>query len=228
MVDWQTTVLEPAETMWANVLGFLPTVVSVILILIIGWLISSVAQKVITRFLKLARLDSVSEKIGIANILTKGDINYTLAEIIGVLVYWLLMLVVFLMSVNALQLTVAAQLLNQVILYVPNVIASVFILVLGIFFASILANTVRTTAANTGISQARSLGQFTQVIIVTFTILEALNQLKIDTSILQLLVKAALFSIALGVGLAIGLGCKDMAGKYVGQLIDSFRSTGKR
>jgi hypothetical protein len=202
--------------------------VSVILILVIGWLVSSVAQKVITRFLKLARLDSVSEKIGIANILTKGDINYTLSEIIGVLVYWLLMLVVFLMAVNALQLTVAAELLNQVILYVPNVIASVFILVLGIFFASILANTVRTTAANTGISQARSLGQFTQVIIVVFTILEALNQLKIDTSILQLLVKATLFSIALGVGLAIGLGCKDMAGKYVGQLIDSFRSSGKR
>ena len=140
------------------------------------------------------------------------------------LIYWLLMLVVFLMAVNALQLTVAAQLLNQVILYVPNVIASVFILVLGIFFASIIANTVRTTAANAGIQQARSLGQFTQVIVVVFTIMESLNQLKIDTMILQLVIKATLASIALGVGLAIGLGCKDMAGKYVGQLIDSFRS----
>jgi hypothetical protein len=228
MVDWQTTVIEPVETMWANVMGYLPTLLSVILILIVGWLIASLVQKVITRFLKLARLDSVSEKIGIANILTKGDINYTLSEIIGVLMYWLLMLVVFLMAVNMLQLTVAAELLNQVILYVPNVIASVFILVLGIFFASIIANTVRTTAANAGISQARSLGQFTQVIIVIFTIMEALNQLRIDTTIIQLLVKAALFAVALGIGLAIGLGCKDMAAKYVGQLIDSFRSNGKR
>ncbi len=227
MVDWQTTVLEPVETMWANVLGFIPTFASVVLILIVGWLIASLAQRVITRFLKLARLDSISEKIGIANILTKGDINYTLSEIIGVLIYWLLMLVVFLMAVNALQLTIAAELLNQVILYVPNVIASVFILVLGIFFASIVANAVRTTAANAGISQARPLAQFTQVIIVIFTILEALNQLKIDTSILQLFVKAALFAVALGVGLAIGLGCKEMAGKYVGELIDSFRSTKK-
>lgn len=228
MVDWQTTVVQPVESMYAQVMGFLPTLVSVILILIIGWVIATVTQKVITRFLKLARLDTVSEKIGIANILTKGDINYTLSEIIGVLVYWLLMLVVFLMAINALQLTVAAELLNQVILYVPSVIASVFILVLGIFFASIMANAVRTTAANAGIAQARSLAQFTQVIIVVFTIMEALNQLRIDTSILQLLVKAALFAVALGVGLAIGLGCKDMAAKYVGQLIDSFRSNGKR
>lgn len=224
MVDWQTTVLEPVESMWMSIMGFLPTLVSVIVILVVGWLLAALTQKIITRFFKLARLDSISEKIGISNILTKGDINYTLSEIIGVMVYWLLMLVVFLMAVNALQLEVASQLLSQVILYVPNVIASVFILVLGIFFASILANTVRTTAANAGINQSRSLGQFVQVIIVIFTIIEALNQLKIDTSIIQLLIKAILAAFALGTGLAIGLGCKDMAGRYVAELIDSFKA----
>lgn len=225
MVDWQSTVVQPMETMWVDVMGFLPTLLSVILILIVGWVIATVFQKVITRFLKLARLDSVSEKIGIAGILTKGDINYTLSEIIGVLTYWLLMLFVFLMTGDLLKLTVAAELLKQVIEYVPYVIASVFILVLGIFFSSIMANAVRTTAANAGITQARSLAQFTQVIIVIFTIMEALNQLKIDTSVIQLLIKAVLFALSLGAGLAIGLGCKDMAAKYMGQLIDSFRSS---
>lgn len=222
-MDWQSTIMQPVEAMWTRVLGFLPTLVSVVLILVIGWVLATLAQKVITRFLKLARLDMVSEKIGIANILTKGDINYTLSEIIGVLVYWLLMLVVILAAVNALQLTVAAELLNQVILYIPNVIASVFILVLGMFFSSIVANAVRTTAANAGVQQARSLGQFTQVIIIVFTIIEALKQLKIDTSIIELVIKATLAALALGIGLAIGLGCKDMAAKYVGQLIDSFK-----
>ncbi|MBI3251761.1 MAG: hypothetical protein HYZ52_00355 [Candidatus Omnitrophica bacterium] len=211
------------ESMWARVLGFLPTLVSVIVILIVGWIVAALVQKVITRFLKLARLDTVSEKIGVANILTKGDINYTLSEIIGVLIYWLLMLVVVLAAVNALQLTVAAELLNQVILYVPNVIASVFILVLGIFFASVVANAVRTAAANSRIQQARTLGQFAQAIIVVFAIVESLNQLKIDTTFIELFLKAVLGAVALGVGLAIGLGCKDMAGRYVNQLIDSFK-----
>ena len=223
-MDWEATIMQPVEAMWTRVMGFLPTLVSVILILIIGWLLAALVQKVITRFLKLARLDTVSEKIGIANILTKGDINYTLSEIIGVLIYWLLMLVVALAAVNALQLTVAAELLNQVILYVPNVIASVFILVLGIFFASIMANTVRTATANAGVPQARTLGQLTQVIVIVFTIIEALKQLRIDTSVIELFIRAALAALALGVGLAIGLGCKDMAAKYAGQLIDSFKA----
>jgi hypothetical protein len=222
-MDWQKTVVVPVEDVGSRVLTFLPTIVSVVLILVVGWMLASLFQKVITRFCKLARLDSVSEKIGIANILTKGDINYTLSEIIGVLIYWLGMLIVILMAVNALRLEVAAQLLNQIILYIPNVILSVFILVLGIFFASVCANTVRTAAANAGVLQSRSLGQFTQVMIVIFTVVEALKQLRVDTTMIDLLVKAVLFAIALGVGLAIGLGCKEIANKHVSQLIDSFK-----
>jgi len=223
-VDWQMTVMQPVEAMWARVLGFLPRLVGVLIILFVGWIIAAMVQKVITRFLKLARLDTVSEKIGIANVLTKGDINYTLSEIVGVLIYWLMMLVVVLAAVNALQLTVAAELLNRVILYIPNVIASVFILVLGIFFASIIANTVRTTAANAGVQQSRALAQFTQVIIIIFTVIEALDQLKINTGVIELIIKAALFALALGAGLAIGLGCKDIAAKNVSQLLDSFKA----
>ena len=216
--------MEPVQAMWSRVLGFLPTLVSVIIILIVGWMLAALVQKVITRFLKLARLDTASEKTGIANILTKGDINYTLSEIIGVLVYWLIMLVVILIAVNALQLTVAAELLNTVIGYMPSVIASVFILVLGIFFASLIGNTVRTTAANAGVRQARSLGQATQVFISIFVFVEALKQLRIDTTLIDLLIKAVLAALALGIGLAIGLGCKDMAGRHVQSLLDSFKS----
>ena len=210
--------------MWSRVLGFLPTLVSVIIILIVGWMIATLVQKVITRFLKLARFDTISEKTGITNILAKGDINYTLSEIVGVIIYWLMMLVVVLMAVNTLQLTLAAELLNRVILYIPNVIASVFILVLGIFFASVVANAVRTTAATAGMQQARFLGQVTQTVIGVFVFVEALKQLGIDTSLIDLFVKAVLAALALGVGLAIGLGCKDLASKSVNQLVDSFKS----
>ena len=226
-MDWQTTVVDPMQSMLDRVMGFLPTLVMVLVILFVGWLVATLVQKAITRFLKLARLDTVSEKIGVSNVLTKGDINYTLSEIIGVMIYWLLMLVVLLMAVNVLQLTVAAELLNQVILYLPNVIASVFILVLGIFFANIIANTVRTATATAGVRQARTLGQFTQVIIVIFAIFESLKQLRVDLSIIELFIKAVLFALALGVGLAIGLGCKDIASRHVGQLIDSFKSKNK-
>lgn len=223
-MDFQTTVVNPFQEMGSRVLNFLPSFLGAMLILLVGCFLAGLIQKLVTRFLKLARLDTVSEKTGIANVLTKGDINYTLSEIIGVLVYWLIVLVVILSALNALQLTVAADLLNQVVLYVPNVIASVFILVLGIFFSAIVANTVRTAAANAGIKQARSLGQATQVIIAILVFVEALKQLGIDTSLVDLILKGIIFALALGIGLAVGLGCKDLASKQVNTLLDSFKN----
>ncbi len=223
MDDFKTAIMSPIDMMWTKVVGFLPTLVSVVVILFVGWLVAAVIQKVVVRFLKLARLDTISEKAGIANILLKGDISQTLSEIIGGLVYWLFMLVVILAAVNALNLNEAAMLLNNVILYIPRVIAALFIVVLGIFFASAMATTVRTTAANSGVKQAKGLGRLTQVIIVIFTVIQALQQLQIDVTILNLLVKGVIGSLALGIAIAIGLGCQNIAGRYAQELVDSFK-----
>lgn len=227
MNDFRTgmrdAIVDPLQLMWTNVMAAIPTLVAVAVILLVGWLVAAVLQKVVTRFLKLARLDTISEKAGIANVLLKGDISLTLSEIIGTLVYWLFILVTILAAVNMLNLNEAATLLNDVILYIPRVIAALFILVLGIFLASVLATTVRTTAANSGVTQAKGLGRLTQVIVIVFTVIQALEQLQIDVSILNLVVRATVGALALGAAIALGLGCQGIAGRYVQNLIDSFK-----
>lgn len=223
MDDLKAAILSPIDMMWTKVVGFLPTLVSVIVILFVGWLVAAVLQKVVVRFLKLARLDTISEKAGVSNILLKGDISQTLSEIVGALVYWLFMLVVILAAVNALNLNEAATLLNSIILYIPRVIVAIFIVVLGIFFASVLATTVRTTAANSGVKQAKGLGRLTQIIIIIFTVIQSLQQLQIDVTVLNLVVKGTVGALALGVAIAIGLGCQTIVGRYAQELIDSFK-----
>lgn len=223
MDDFKAAIWNPIDLMWTKVVGFLPTLVSVIVILLAGWVLAAVLQKIVIRFLKLARLDTVSEKAGIANVLLKGDISLTLSEIVGALVYWLIMLVVILAAVNALDLDAAALLLNSVILYIPRIIAALFILVLGIFFASVLATTVRTTAANSGLANAKPLGRLTQVIVVVFTILQALQQLQIEVTMLNMIAKAVVGSIALGFAIAVGLGCQTLVGGWMKDLANSFK-----
>lgn len=221
--DFKAAILDPIDLMWTKVVDFAPTFIGVVIILLVGWMVAALLQKVVVRFLKLARLDTISEKAGIANVLMKGDISMTLSEIIGSLVYWLFILVVILAAVNALNLDAAALLLNDVILYIPRVIAALFILALGIFLAGVLATLVRTTAANSGVQQARGLGRLTQVIIVIFTVIQSLQQLQIDVTLLNLLVQAVVGSLALGLAIAVGLGCQGIAGRYVQGLIDSFK-----
>jgi len=222
-MDWNAVVMEPVTAMLARVAGFLPTLIGVLVILIAGWIIAGALKNLVVKVLKLIQLDTASEKAGLGDILRRGGIRQTLSELIGVLIYWLVMLMVFMTALNALGMTVAAALLDKVILYIPNVIAAMFILSLGIFFSSMVGTIVRTASSNAGISQAKLLGQVTQTVIMIFAVIITLEQLNIASSILNLAINIILASIGLALAIAVGLGSKDLAGKMMQDFVNKVK-----
>lgn len=222
-MDWNVVVIDPVREMLSRVAVFLPTLIGVLVILIVGWIIAGTLKGIAVKILKLIQLDTASEKSGLGDVLRRGGIRQTVAELIGVLIYWLVMLLVFMTALNALGMTVAASLLDKVILYIPNVIAAVFIMALGIFFASMIGTVVRTASGNAGISQAKFLGQLTQVVIMVFTVVITLEQLNIATTVLNFALNIILGSIGLALALAVGIGSKDIAGKLIQELVDKIK-----
>ena len=222
-MDWNVVVIDPVREMLSRVAVFLPTLIGVLVILIVGWIIAGILKSMVVKVLKLIQLDTASEKSGLGDVLRRGGIKQTVAELIGVLIYWLVMLLVFMTALNALGMTVAAALLDKVILYIPNVIAAIFIMALGIFFASMIGTIVRTASGNAGISQAKFLGQLTQVVIMVFTVVVTLEQLNIAATVLTFALNIILGSIGLAMALAVGIGSKDIAGKLMQELVDKIK-----
>lgn len=222
-MNWNIVIMDSVREMLTRVGVFIPRLIGVSLILIIGWLIAKLIETVIIRLLKLIRLDTLSEKSGASNFLAKGGIKYTLSELLGVLVYWIMLLIIIITALNALQWTVAAELLNRVVAYIPNVIVAVVILVIGMFVSAVLAGIIRTAAGNAGIKQSRFLGQITQTVVVVFAVVIALEQLNIGRIIIASAVQIILAAIGLGLAIAFGLGCKDIAGKYMSELIGKLK-----
>ncbi len=222
-MDWTFVVMESVREMLTRVGVFVPKLIGLLLILIIGWLLAKFIEALIVRSLKLIRLDTLAEKSGTSNFLAKGGIKYTLSELIGVLVYWLVVLIVFITALNAMQWTVAAEVLNAIVAYIPNIIVSVFILVLGMFVATLLSTIIRTTASNAGITQSRLLGQITQIVVIVFASVMALQQLKIETGIILNVINIVLAATGLALGLAFGLGCKDIAGRIVEDAVSKLK-----
>ncbi len=223
MSSWQIVLLEPARTVLSQIGQFVVNVLLVLIILIIGWLISKLIRTVVTKGLRAIKLDELSDRIELEALLEKGGISYSLSELIGIICYWLALLVTFMVAINSIGLTVAADLLNKVVLYIPNVIAAIFILILGMFAATILRNIVLTAANNAGISQGKLLGKVVEVIIALFAIFVALEQLNIGIRITELTLAIALGSLGLGLALAFGLGCRDIAGKFVADFVDKMK-----
>jgi len=223
MSDWQAVLLEPAKVVLSQIGRFFMDVLLVIVILIIGWLLSKLVRTVVTKALKAVRLDALSERIELKDLLEKGGVPYTLSDLVGVIFYWLGLLVTFVVAVNAIGLTVAADLLNRVVLYVPNIIAAIFILILGMFAATFLKNVVQTAANNAGLSQVKVLGKIIEVVVMIFVIAIALEQLNIGAQIIQLAVSIILASLGLALALAFGLGCKDIAGRFLSELLEKLK-----
>jgi hypothetical protein len=224
MSDWQVVLLEPAKTVMAQVGSFLVNLLLVLVILIIGWVIAKIIKSLVTKLLVAVRLDQLSERIELDNMLAKGGIAYSLSELVGVICYWLALLVTFVVAINAIGLTVAADLLNSVVRYIPNIIAAIFILILGMFVATLLSNIVKTAANNAGLAQSKLLSKAVEVVVLIFAIVMSLEQLGIAARIIELTITMLLASLGLGVALAFGLGCRDIAGKFVAELIDSLKS----
>jgi hypothetical protein len=222
-MDWNMIVIEPVKAMLVRAATFLPTLIGILVILVVGWIIAAVLKNVVVKLLKTIQFDTASDKSGLADVLRKGGIKNTLSELIGGLIYWVVMLLVFMTALNALGMTVVASLLDKVILYIPNVIAAIFIVALGIFFASIIGSIIMTASMNAGIKQSKLLSQVTQIVIVVFAAIMALEQLNIATAILNTIITILLGAIGLAVALAIGLGSKDVAGKLMQELVDNLK-----
>ncbi len=221
--SWINAMLvQPVQSLVNQLMAFLPTLLGALLILLIGWLIAKAVQGVLVNVMKTIALDKLADQTQLSTVLTKGGIKYKLSELIGVIVYWLLMLAVVMIVFNALQLTVAAELFQSVVTFLPNVIAAVFILIVGVFAAAFLATTVRTAASNAGFAQGALMGQFVQTVVVIFVAVAALQQLKIQFFGEVFLI--ILGGISLGCAIAFGLGCKDLASRWVSEIVEQIQT----
>jgi small-conductance mechanosensitive channel len=191
--------------------------------LVIGWLISKLIKAVVTKVLRALKLDEVSDKIELDSLLAKGGISYSLSELMGIICYWLAILVTFVVAINAVGLTIAADLLGRIVTFIPQIIAAIFILIAGMFVATLLRNIVRTAANNAGVSYSGLLAKIVEVVVMVFAIVMALDQLAINARIIEWSINIILGAIGLGLALSFGLGCKDIAARAMSEWLEAIK-----
>lgn len=227
-MDLQIIYLEPAKVILSKISSILVNIVAVILIFLVGWIIAKVIKGVVLKVLRMIKIDDLSEKVNLNSFLLKGGINLSASELIAVICYWVIMFVTLFVAADAAGLKQAASLLDKIILYIPHIVAAIFVLFLGMFAAAILSSLVKTTAINAGIEQGKLFGKIVQIVVVAFAVAIALEQLKIATltihSTVSIIIGVILGSIGLGLALAFGLGCKDLVAKYIEDFIDKIKT----
>ncbi len=194
---------------------FLPRIFVAVVILILGWIVAKVLKTAVVRGLKMIRFPTLTAKAGIDEFLTTGGVRRSATDLLGVLVYWMVMLTVLVTAVNALGLQVASSLLNEILLYIPNIIAAVIVVAVGLYAANFVSAMVQTAAANAGIEEAGMVAGLSRYALIIFTFAIALGQLRIGQELVTNGFLIVFGAAALAAALAVGLGCREFVGRLI-------------
>lgn len=212
-------VLESARSFLMQLGEFLPKLMAVVVILIAGWLIAKSLGYLVVRGLRLVNFNVVTEKAGLDGFLRQGGIRRSTIDILGVLVYWLVILATLLAAFNTLGLTVVSELFSKITLFVPHVIVAVLILAIGLYFARFVGDTVSAYGRNVGIEDATLIGRAAYYAIVVFVVLIALDQVQVGGEIVRFTYYVLLGAAALALAIAFGLGGQKWAAEQLDRLL---------
>jgi small-conductance mechanosensitive channel len=145
-----------------------------------------------------------------------------LSRILAQTIFTLLLLSFLITATRLMGLEAVALLLEQLLNFLPNIIAAVIIFLLGGVVAQFVGNLVTTVGSAGGLAHAARFGRIIQYLISLFVVVLALGQLGVDTAILVTAITIAIAAFGLALGLALGLGARGvvqhiLAGYYMRQ-----------
>jgi hypothetical protein len=212
------TAFESLKIFWEQLLQFIPQLVVGIFLMLIGWALAKVLRKGMIKLLRLVRLDIAAEKAGIEDFLLKGGAQYSSVNVVANLIYWFLMFALTMAVLHSLGLDMAKELFNRLLLYIPNVIAAILVLIFGTLLAKLARGTTLTYLTNVRVSGAEFISSVVYWAIVLLVVSIALQQLSLGGQILISAFEIAFGGLCLALALAFGLAGKEWATQILEKL----------
>jgi len=199
------------SSFWTQLASFVPQLLAALVLLFVGWILANLARTGVIKLLDLLRFDSLADKTGIEAFLKQGHVDISLGRLIANLVYWVIIFIVIVTVANSLGLHLVAELFNKVVLYIPNVIVAILVLVFGILIARIINRLVFAYLNNIGVQGALTISTLSEYAMIIFVVFVALEQLEIGTTLLTAAFQIGFGAIGLALALAFGLGGREWA-----------------
>lgn len=204
---------------FAKVGEYAPTLVGALILLILGYIIAKIVKWGILKLLKAVNFNGLTENVGINDFLRKGNIKKTSSGLVASLFYWIIMFTVLVTFFNNLGLEVVSDLLNKVILFIPNIIVACILLVVGMYLANFVRTIVEAALKNGNVANAEFYGKIARGGVLFFTFAIVLTQLNIGEDIVNTIVQIVLGAFGIALAIAFGFGGRDWAAGVVNKYL---------
>lgn len=223
VTDWGAAVMTSLTAALSLFLAAIPRVIGFIVILIVGWLISGVLAAAVAALLRAVRFNDLAQRSGLTGFVQNMGVRRDAAGVLADIVKWFVRLIVLVVAFDALGLPAVSSVFQQFLLWIPNLVVAVVVLVIAGLAANALGDLVRGSTAQAGFNNPDLLATITRVAVWSFGIVVAVNQIGVAQELVNTLFMGFIGALALAAGLAFGLGGRDTAG----QIVDSWYRRGR-
>lgn len=221
------------STLWTGLnsgfsrfMNFVPSFLGGLIILIMGWFISKFVGRLVERLLMKVKLESVVENAHINDYLptTASGTKVQLSSFVGGIVKWFLFLIFVQASAISLGIVQLSVIINSIILFIPNVLVAVAIMVFGAWASRYIAGVVESSTSKMGFGSPNMPAMLVRYGILGFAVIASVSQLGIATNLINILFTGLVASLAIAFGLAFGLGGRDAASDITRSWLSKSRS----
>ncbi len=176
---WAEVLQTSFENLWLAFIDFLPNFLGAVVILIVGWIIAVILGGVIQRIVDFLKVDEIIERLTLKDSLKKMGIKLNVSYLLGWLVKWFLIVVFLIAAADIMRWSQINDFLSTIVLYIPNVIIAVIILLAGIMLADTMNEVIKRTVMAAELKSASFLAGLAKWAILIFSFMAALVQLRI-------------------------------------------------
>jgi hypothetical protein len=204
------SLIQTLHTFSQMVTQFLPRLLAMLIIVVVGWVVAWLAKVILPRILNLVRFNSMFARAGVAQVLTKAALP-TPSELLARLVFWAIWITFILFGLEALQIAALQDEISGLFLILPQIFVALVILFAGILIANFLSRATLLAAVNANSPSPRLISALVRFVIIALTVTMALERVGLGRGVLLIAFSTFFGAIMLGLALAFGLGGRDLA-----------------
>ena len=198
--------------------GFLPRLGGALALLVLGLIAARIVASVLRRALSAVGVDDLSERWGIHDVLERAGAGRSLAVVVARAIRVTIAAVVVIASLSLLGLQFLSESLNKAVLFLPNILVALGLLLAGIVVGELARRSVDRLTFQMDLPVP--LGRLVEIVVIAAFAVTAASQLALSVFVLVGLVSIVLAGVALTFALSFGLGGRAVAqqlsaGRYV-------------
>jgi hypothetical protein len=226
--SWGDAFLTSISQAMAIFLAAIPKIIGFAIILIVGWFLASLIAKGVASLLRTVRFNDLALRSGFADFVRSMGVDTDASGFLALVAKWFIRLLALVVAFDALGLPAVSDVLRQVLLWLPNLVVGLIVLVIGGLAANALSAIVRATSAKAELGNPDTLAAVARIAVWAFAIVIAVNQIGVAETLVNTLFMATVGAVALATGLAFGLGGRDVSARIWEDWYNKSRAAGPR